>query len=131
MKQRSLFKRIGNWVVNTFLILLVCISILMITTKIRTGKANLFGYRPFVVVSESMLPNYKVGTLLIAKTTEEYEIGRVYAYKNAIGMTIVHRLIDITEDGYIFKGDNNTLADTPVDKANIQYEIIFAVNKGE
>lgn len=129
-KQLSLYK-IKNIVVDAIFILLVGVTILMFASKISTGKANIFGYRPFVVTSESMLPDYKVGTFLIAKVTDEYIVGKIYAYKNVIGITVVHRLIDITDEGYIFKGDNNDIPDKPVQKENIHYEIVHAINKGK
>ena len=123
-QQEVALKRIKDRILSVIIIILLIISTLMITSKIKTGRANIFGYRPFIVQSESMLPDYKVGTLLIAKVVEDVDVGEVYAYKNALGMTIVHRLVDITEEGYIFKGDNNDFTDKPVQIEDIHYKII-------
>lgn len=130
-KHNTVMFRVKNGILNTFLIIFIFLSVLMIVGKITTGKANICGFRPFYVTSDSMLPEYKIGTILIAKVSHEPKIGKVYAYKNVIGITVVHRLIEITEEGYIFKGDNNDNPDKPVQKEDIDYEIIYAINKGQ
>ena len=119
-------KKLKDIALDILLFLLIGVTALMLGSKIIYGKASIFGYRPFIVQSESMLPDYEVGTILIAQVTDDVEIGEVYAYKNAIGMTIVHRLVDITDEGYIFKGDNNDFTDNPVPLEKIQYKIIHS-----
>lgn len=118
--------KVKDFILNVVLIILICITVLMIGSKIITGKSNICGYRPFIVQSESMLPNYKIGTLLIAQVTDKAEVGEIYAYKDVLGRMIVHRLIEITDEGYIFKGDNNDFTDRPVDLEDIYYKIIRA-----
>lgn len=117
-------KRIKDFVLNVALFILICMTVIMVGSKIITGKSSFFGYRPFVVQSESMLPDYKIGTLLIAQVTDEVEIGEIYAYKDVLGRMIVHRLVEITDEGYIFKGDNNDFTDRPVGIERIYYKII-------
>jgi len=62
------------------------------------------------VVSGSMEPNLHVGDLLIMSGAD-YQIGDIAAYLAASGRTIIHRIIEIRSDGYVFKGDNNPVAD--------------------
>jgi len=53
--------------------------------------------------------------------------GNIYAFKNSDNNTVVHRLVkDCTNGcyGYIFKGDNNLVADKVINKSDIKYKII-------
>ncbi len=65
------------------------------------------------VVSDSMEPVYYKGDMLLVVGTEDIEVSDVIIYQNpTTNLPIVHRVIEITEDGrYITKGDNNALDD--------------------
>lgn len=64
------------------------------------------------VVSGSMEPNLHVGDLLIMSSAD-YQIGDIAAYQRG-KMTIIHRIIEINGDGYVFKGDHNSVPDPEV-----------------
>jgi signal peptidase len=64
------------------------------------------------VVSGSMEPNLHVGDLLIMAKAD-YQVGDIAAYTRD-SITIIHRIIEIREDGYVFKGDHNSVADPEV-----------------
>ena len=87
----------------------------------------LLGYRPFVLLSPSMEPLYREGSLCIinTKTTlDEVEVGDVLVYRTA-DFLVLHRLVGINsrnKDGMIaeMQGDANNVAQT-VDMNNINY----------
>jgi signal peptidase I len=59
-----------------------------------------------------MEPNYHTGDLVIVHKVETYQVGDVVTYRDAIlGEYIIHRIIDIKQDKYVFKGDNNSWID--------------------
>ena len=90
------------------------------------GKANVLGYAPIFVMTESMEPVIPRRSFVIAHTVtaDEVDIGDVIAYDHD-GITIVHRVIDKTDDGMIFKGDNNKSPDRyPVKDEQILYKIL-------
>ena len=60
-----------------------------------------------------MEPTIEAGSIVIAsRNIDEYNINDIAIYERN-GMRIIHRIIDINEDGsYVFKGDNNEYADS-------------------
>lgn len=60
-----------------------------------------------------MEPTIEAGSIVIAsRNNDEYNINDIAIYEKN-GMRIIHRIIDINEDGsYVFKGDNNEYADS-------------------
>jgi signal peptidase I len=71
------------------------------------------GDTEFVAVNGiSMLPTILSGSLAIEKKSATYEIGDIAVYdSDALGKTIIHRIIAQQSDGFIFKGDNNRSED--------------------
>ena len=65
------------------------------------------------VVSGSMEPNLHVGDLMIVRHQDQYDVGEIAIY-NRDRITIIHRIIDVTPQGYVFKGDNNPGPDPQV-----------------
>jgi signal peptidase I len=57
----------------------------------------------------SMQPGIHAGDLVIARPRSAYRIGDVVAYhsRTLAGTTIVHRIIEVTGNGLVTKGDNN------------------------
>ena len=87
----------------------------IVFTYILVFVPVIIGYRPLVVLSGSMEPILKVGGILYYQkiNIEDYKKGDilVYATENHI---ISHRIVDITNDGFITKGDNNKVLDSKV-----------------
>lgn len=78
-------------------------------------------YDIYYVPTESMEPVINAGSIVIAsKNNYEYNIDDIAIYEKN-GMRIIHRIIDINEDGtYVFKGDNNEYVDSSfVEKSQI------------
>ena len=81
------------------------------------------------VVSDSMEPILHRGDLLFVLNSEDPQVGDIVIYQRSdVKYTIVHRIIEINEDGYITKGDNNPTADPYVVKREqIVGKVLFAV----
>lgn len=73
---------------------------------------SLWGQKPLVVISGSMEPTLKVGGILYYEKIDVNELDEgdilVYQTKEHI---ISHRIVDITENGFITKGDINNSVD--------------------
>ena len=118
------------WIVIA--VLSLSLASLFITGKL-TGKPTVFGIKPMIVASESMVPIMNVGDFIIVKPVEpeDVSVGDVIAYRltspvaNGVNVTVVHRVIDITEEGFVFKGDNNPECDLLVYPSQILYKIIY------
>ena len=108
--------RIGNIISNILLIA----SILLLLGAVGfvftgSGDKFLFGYKPFIIATGSMEPEYSTHAIVIIKQDpyEEVQLGDVVAFKpeQLGGSGAMHRVIEQTPQGLITKGDNNDFAD--------------------
>lgn len=75
---------------------------------------KLFDCYPYVVLSGSMEPVVHTGSLAYVKLfdeTQEFEGGEILAYRTIDGEMILHRLMGMSDTGYVFKGDANDACD--------------------
>lgn len=86
------------------------------------------GLKPVVVMSGSMEPAIRTGSLAFIDTGErEIFEGDVISF-TAGGLLVTHRVIGITEQGYRTKGDNNDDPDAGIVKASsVQGKILFSI----
>jgi len=85
-----------------------------------------FGVGAAVVLSGSMEPEFSVGDLLVITESEAYAVGDVVVYQDG-RMAITHRIVAITEDEIITRGDANNVDDDPITLAHIKGKVRFAV----
>ena len=73
----------------------------------------IFGYKPLVVISGSMEPKLKVGSILYyhKEDINNFEKGDILVYTTK-SYIISHRIVEISEDGFITKGDANKTIDS-------------------
>lgn len=90
---------------------------LIISSNVNKDKIpDIFGYKPFFVVSGSMADTINTGDLIIVKEVNENEIkkGDIIAFKYE-DYVVTHRVVNVINDdnGLYFKtkGDNNNLED--------------------
>lgn len=90
---------------------------------IKSDKAfNIIGFRTYTVVSGSMEPKLYPGdiVLVINKNKSDFKVDDVITFEHDNDI-VTHRIIDIQDDTYITKGDNN---DAP-DPFTVKYEDII------
>lgn len=116
-----IFRRAKQWLEAICLALLLLSTTSLMFTGIITGKATIFGIRPMVVTTDSMVPTLSVGEIIIGISVEpeEIQVGDIVAYraeeKNLwLQPVIVHRIIEVTDEGFIFQGDNNPEPDNAI-----------------
>lgn len=120
MKQKDLNKK--TKLVRTIIYALIIVAIyniliVSITSILnKTGK-SMFGYRAYIITTDSMKPNISQGDIIIIKETEEekLKIDDIITFRKN-NKLITHRIIEIEtdEDGnkqYVTKGDNNNIED--------------------
>jgi signal peptidase I len=65
-----------------------------------------------VTTGNSMEPLLHEGDLAIVKRSPHYGTGDAVAYRSReLGRTVLHRIVGVEEDGYVFQGDNNDFLD--------------------
>ncbi len=92
------------------------VVIIVIGAQLAVGSA--LGSSPvYVVVSKSMVPTLEIGDLVVTQTVpfSSIHVGQVIIYQqptqygtcpNPGGLTIVHRVVNVTSSGLITQGDD-------------------------
>ena len=118
--------KIFKKVVEIFTIILIY-NIILVAISIENNDAiiNMFGYKAYVIKTNSMEPTINVNDVVINKKVkqEELNVGDVITFLNE-GEVITHRITQIDGDDvvtlYTTKGDNNNIEDV----CKITYENI-------
>lgn len=94
-----------------------------LATRDSARVANLAGYTPMTVQSDSMVPTFKTGDLILIRTCDPatLEVGDIVTFHTIIMNEYAlntHRIISIDETygvrNYVTKGDNNLISDTHI-----------------
>ena len=95
----------------TIFIVLVGIVVIVVSPVLPTNMS----ITSYVIVSDSMYPTIKKGSIALIKKADVSSVsaGDIIAFTspNNSKDTIVHRLVTISGDKYITKGDNNNIED--------------------
>ena len=108
------------WVV---LILAFLITIMVFSSGRNNGIANLFGFIPMTVESDSMKPTFAKGDLIICKQVDdinslsEDDVITFWTIIDGKRVKNTHRIVSIEESengakSYITRGDNNSIDDS-------------------
>lgn len=102
VKAERMFKRIIDICIAGMVLCILCIHIL-----------NFIGVESYIVRSGSMEPTIMTGSLCLVNTRYDYEkvmVDDVIAFELG-NVLVTHRVVQITDDGFITKGDHNDLSD--------------------
>ena len=135
IKNNKIFKIVSSAIkVVVSFIIIVIISIIFIQ-RISNNQVTLFGYSMFTIISESMIPKYEIGDMVIAKKTdvELINIGDDVVYlgdeSNLKDKIITHQVISKRKEKneYIFKtkGIANPVEDPEISGNQIYGVVIY------
>ncbi|MED3625485.1 signal peptidase I SipW [Neobacillus thermocopriae] len=118
----KLKRLISNSVTIIMFLILILFFIAVITSKASGGEPSIFGYQLKTVLSGSMEPDIKTGSIIVVKPggdMKRFKKGDIITYKTGDDVVVTHRVIKVLKDGnevsYQTKGDNNKTVDmTPV-----------------
>ncbi|MEK3888392.1 signal peptidase I SipW [Bacillus sp. FSL K6-3431] len=125
MKGKIILKWISNCISTLFIVLLVCVVFIVISSRAAGGEASLFGYQLKTVLSGSMEPEMQVGSVILVQLADEndrFKSGDVITFQTKDAILVTHRIIGVENDGqrFITQGDNNNGPDVePVLAQNI------------
>lgn len=113
---------------NVILILLSAFFIINIYNLYKTFTSKdqlttMFGYGGAVVLTGSMEPTIQAGDLIIIKEQEEYYKGDIVSYRGNT-TAVTHRIVDVTDEGFIITGDANNKEDGVIEKDKIIGKVI-------
>lgn len=121
-----------EWVIGITLVILVCLTLFQSISK----QGDFFGYRVYIVGSESMVPMYYVGDTLLVKETpiENIDIGDtvtyVGEYEGIEGLIITHQLKkkELDRNGEFLlhvKGIANDVEDPVVHESQLLGKVVY------
>lgn len=101
-------RKVFNFITTAILVILVCFAGILLVPKV-------FGVEPMAVLSGSMNPTYKVGSLIYVNThvsQNSIKVGDPITFKLEGNTVVTHRVVKIKSDGsYVTKGDANNTND--------------------
>ena len=93
----------------------ILLVIFLIPILVYFWPVQMYGDTGYIMLlGNSMYPTIESGTFVITKPEQNYLLGDVIAFVNEDNLNVVHRIVEITEEGYITKGDNNRKNDPVV-----------------
>lgn len=100
---------------------------IVISTKASGGEPQIFGYQIKTVLSGSMEPEIKTGSIISVKPggdMERFEVGDIITFFQEKDVLVTHRITEVINSGenvmYRTKGDNNIKEDlNPVLSENV------------
>ncbi len=121
-------KKLLKVVSNVLVIFVFVLAVLLVGVRI-------FGLKVFTVLSPSMEPTYKTGSVIYVKRIkpEDLKVNDVITFSISKTTTATHRIVEILPENngalyFITKGDANKVKDaSPVHEANIIGTPIFTI----
>ncbi len=111
-----------------------CFLIMIIVSKVSmlfSGKQyfEIFGYSVFTVATGSMEPTISQNDIVIVKKTNDIKVNDIVTYEKD-GNYITHRVISMSDDTLVTKGDANNTNDISVPRSSLVGKVINIFEKG-
>lgn len=127
MKLKTAKKWISNLVTTLLFITLIFMAFVVLSTKASGGEPQIMGYQLKTVLSGSMEPGIKTGSIIAVKPGGDmtrFGEGDVITFKQDKQTLVTHRITEVITSGehvmYKTKGDNNNAEDMdPVLSENV------------
>lgn len=136
-KKFSILKLMGNIIYYIIFIFVLLIFLGVLTQRLSENRKAIGGFRFFNIVTESMLPKYKVGDVLVSKEVDvkEIKVGDDVVYIGKKGqlkdMIVTHQVIkkEKKDNGYTFvtKGIANEVEDPEINSDQVLGKIVYKV----
>ncbi len=125
------FRRLFKIIQAVFIILMCAIlfvNLYLLTARLifKSDLPKIFGFAQIIVISGSMQPAIDVGDMLVIQEQSAYKVNDIVTY-NLNQNLITHRVIDITDTGFITQGDANNVADDPVPVSDVEGKVVLQI----
>lgn len=130
-KVLSIIWKVIKWLMGLLIILIVGVIVIQ---RVSNNKFTLGGYSIFTVVTQSMIPKYQVGDMLLAHVsdTSKLKVGDDVVYQGSVGTfagkIVTHQIVDIEEGSprkFHTKGINNMIEDPVIDETQIYGKVVM------
>ncbi|TYS17862.1 signal peptidase I [Rossellomorea vietnamensis] len=130
MNGKKLMKWGSNIVTTILFLVLIFMVFVVVSSKASGGEPQVFGHQLKTVLSGSMEPGIKTGSIIAVKPggdMSRFEKGDVITFQKEKDMLVTHRVTEVIKSGdnimYKTKGDNNNAEDmNPVLSENVVAE---------
>lgn len=122
MKRGTILSSIVNFVTSVLLIVTVIVAFTIVSAKVSGKEPSIFGYEIKIVLSGSMEPEIKTGSIILNKkvNNDAFKEGEIVTFLTEENILVTHRIIEVVGSEYITKGDNNSGKDVqPILSQNI------------
>lgn len=124
---KKTMKILSNVLYGMMFLALLVMVLTVISSRASGGEPQLFGYQFKSVLSGSMEPTFKTGSVIAVEKLEDTKAlqkGDIITFKQDEQNLVTHRIIEVIEQGearmFRTKGDNNEEADrNPVLSENV------------
>ncbi|AGK53326.1 signal peptidase I SipW [Bacillus sp. 1NLA3E] len=107
-------KIVSNFITILLFLLLIFMVYIVISSKIAGGEPQFLGYQLKTVLSGSMEPTFKTGSIIAIKPVSDpasLKKKDVITFMESDNKLVTHRIVEVNKDGnqtmYKTKGDNN------------------------
>jgi len=102
----------------------IALGVILLLT---VGRLLWFPVALLLVSGDSMLPTYRTGDLVLGVATYlvGYRVGDIVVWYATYTHGVIHRVISISDNYMITKGDNNPISDPPVPKEWVRYVVVL------
>jgi len=130
-------KKFWSIVGTIFLIFSIIVLIFCIYVAVRTKQTGqdmyILGYKPYMISTGSMEPTLKVRGLVVIKEIpyENIKVDDIISFvpEEMPDKSVCHRVVEITDEGFVTKGDNNFKNDMGlVTKDEYKGKLVFHSN---
>lgn len=128
--------KVFKLIIFIFTIAMMCLALLSITNINKSEGRSFLGYKVFIVLSNSMKPEFESGDIIIVKDidTKDLDEGCIITFYSKHNIVVTHQIISKTEvdskPAFITKGTNNNQEDLePVFSENVIGEYQFSISK--
>lgn len=134
IKNNGFLKFLLKFIKTICVIFIVLVASVVLVQRVSNNKFNLGGFSVYTIITGSMIPDYNVYDMVIAKTVDpkDIKIGDDVVYKGEVNdfkdKIITHRVISIKKgsDGYNFvtKGIANSIEDPEINESQIYAKVL-------
>jgi signal peptidase I len=119
MNAKKLLKIASNLITVILFILLIFMIFVVVSSKASGGEPNFLGYQLKTVLSGSMEPTFKTGSIISVKPVKgatDLKKGDVITFMETQDVLVTHRIIEVIKNNdqvmYKTQGDNNDNPDS-------------------
>ena len=135
IRENKALKIIGKVLYYILFVLVIILLLIVVVQRVTKNNISIGGIRIFNIVTESMVPKYEVGDILVAKSVDpsQIKVGDDVVYlgnkDTFVGKVVTHQVIAINEENgkYTFhtKGIANDIEDPEVSEDQIYGVIVY------